>query len=104
MGIFDGILGQLGNLDELAAKFGLPADTVKAFTEELPARLQAGGNPIEIMTELAAKHGISAETMQGMMNHFGASTANLMAMFGKEGDANPFGELGNIAKGMFGGN
>ena len=41
MGMFEDLLGQFGNIDDLAQKLGLPADAVQA----LAAQIQQGGNP-----------------------------------------------------------
>ena len=86
MGIFDDLLGQLGNIDELAQKLGLPADTVQTLTAELTEKMQAGGNPLEIVSELASKHGLSLDALQGMLG----------------GGSNPLGDLGGLTKNLFG--
>ena len=104
MGILDGLLGQLGNLEELGEKLGLPADQVKSLAAQLPAQLQAGGNPIEALAEIAGKFGVSQEQIQSLIGQLGGGAGGLMGMLDKNGDGNPLDELGGIAKGLFGGN
>mgnify|MGYP003383078416 CR=1 FL=1 len=99
MGMLDGILGQFGNLDELAQKLGLPADTVQSLAAELPEKLQAGGNPLEVIAEVAAKHGISIDMIQGLL---GGSGGGIMGMLDRDGDGNPLDDLGGIARNLFG--
>ena len=82
MGMFEDLLGQFGNIDDLAQKLGLPADAEQA----LAAQIQQGGNPIETITKLAAEHGISMDMIQGMLS----------------GEGNPLDNLSGIAKNLFG--
>jgi hypothetical protein len=102
MGMFDGILG---NLDELAAKVGLPADQVKTLTDSLGSKLGAGGDYTAALAELAQEHGVPMEKLQEMLAGIGGPDAILAKVSGfldRDGDGNPLNELGAMAKGLFG--
>ncbi|MGV3769999.1 MAG: hypothetical protein ACO1NM_08235 [Sphingobium phenoxybenzoativorans] len=102
MGMFDGILG---NLDELAAKVGLPAEQVQSLTDSLGSKLGAGGDQVTALTELAQEHGLPVEKLQEMLAGIGgpdAIMAKVSGLLDRDGDGNPLNELGAMAKGLFG--
>jgi hypothetical protein len=102
MSMFDGILG---NLDEIAAKVGLPADQVKAMTETLGSKIGAGGDHVSALAETAEEHGVSMEKLQDMLAGVGGPDmlmAKLSGFLDRDGDGNPLNELGSLAKGLFG--
>ncbi len=102
MGIFDGILG---NLDEIAAKVGLPADKVSALTETLQAKLGEGGDQLSALTAAAKEHGVSLDSVKGLLGNAGDGAQDLLGkvtgFLDKDGDGNPLNDLGNLAKGFF---
>ena len=102
MSMFDGILG---NVDELAAKFGVPADQVKPMMEAFGAKLAAGGDHVSAMSDVAAAHGIPMEKVNEVIAHLGGSDGLMgkaIGMLDRDGDGNPVNELSNLAKGLFG--
>ncbi|CAN5123613.1 hypothetical protein BH10PSE12_BH10PSE12_11680 [soil metagenome] len=105
MSIFDGILG---NLDELAAKVGLPPEQVKSLTDSLGGKLGglgAGGDPMAAIAQVADEHGLPVEKLQEMLAGVGGPElimSKFAGMFDKDGDGNPLNELGALAKGLFG--
>jgi hypothetical protein len=102
MNMFDGLSG---NLDDLAAKVGLPADQVKTLTASLGNRMNAGGDHETALAELAAEHGLPVEKLQEMLAGVGgpdAIMAKLSGLLDRDGDGNPLNELGSLAKGLFG--
>lgn len=114
MGIFDGILG---NLDDLAAKVGLPADQVKSLTESLQSKLADGGNSSEAIAATAAENGLSADKLQEVLDRLGGSDlleklglsgqgaggalGQVAGFLDKDGDGSPLNDLTNMAKGLF---
>lgn len=102
MSIFDGLFG---DLDDLAAKVGLPTDQVKTLTESLGSRIGAGGDHAAALAELAEEHGVPVEKLQEMLAGVGgpdAIIAKLSGLLDRDGDGNPLNELGSLAKGLFG--
>jgi hypothetical protein len=103
MGIFDGILG---NLDDVAAKLGLPADKVSALTETLQSKLGQGGDQLAALTEAAKEHGVSLDSVKGLLGNAGDGAQDLLGkvtgFLDKDGDGNPLNDLTDMAKGFFG--
>jgi hypothetical protein len=100
--MFEGILG---NLDELAAKVGLPPEQVKSLTDSLGGKLGAGGDPMAAIAQVAGEHGLPVEKLQEMLAGVGGPDllmSKFAGMFDKDGDGNPLNELGALAKGLFG--
>jgi hypothetical protein len=95
----------LGNLEDAAAKFGLPADQIKSLAESVSGKLGQGGDPMAALMEAAQQHGISADSVQQMLGGLGGAegllgkVGNLLG--GAEGDS-PADMLGGLAKGLFG--
>lgn len=101
MSMFDGIMG---NLDEIAAKLGLPADQVQAMAQAVQGKMGAGGDPISALMATAQEHGLDPAQIQAMLSQGGASDlmAKATGMLDKDGDGNPLNDLGGFAKGLFG--
>jgi hypothetical protein len=109
MSILDGLLGQV---DDIAAKLGLPADQAKNLVGGLAEKLQNGGDITQTLTETAAKFGVSTESLQsltgaegplgGLMSKLGGA-GGLLGGLDKDGDGNPLNDLAGMAKGLFGG-
>jgi len=106
MGILDGFLGNLGNLEEMAGKLGIPADKFQALTETLQGKLGEGGDQMSVLMQAAQEHGLSMDKLQEMLGGASGSAQDLLdkaiGMLDKDGDGNPFGELGGMVKGLFG--
>jgi hypothetical protein len=108
MRILDGLMGQV---DDIAAKLGLPADQAKAMLSGLSDKLQNGGDLTQTLTETAAKFGVSPETLQsltaadgplgGIMAKIGGA-GGLLGGLDKDGDGNPLNDIAGMAKGLFG--
>lgn len=110
MNILDGLLGQV---DDIAAKLGLPADQAKTMLGGLAEKLQNGGDLTQTLTETAAKFGVSTEQLQsltgsdgplgGIMEKLGGA-GGMLGGLDKDGDGNPINDIADMAKGLFGGN
>ena len=100
MSMFDGILD---NIDDVAAKLGLPADQVQSVFENLKGKLANGGDPLAAISAAAQEHGISLERLQSIMpNGADGLLAKAEAMLDRDGDGNPLNDLEGMAKGLFG--
>jgi hypothetical protein len=106
MSLLDGLLGNIGNLQGLAEKLGLPADKVQGLTESVQARIAAGGDQLTALKEAAAEHGVSMESLQSLLSNPGETLSGLkdsvMGVLDKDGDGNPLNDLGGMVKGLFG--
>ncbi|MDX3909667.1 MAG: hypothetical protein QHC67_07590 [Sphingobium sp.] len=105
MAMFDGILGNLGSLDELAAKLGMPAESIPALLEQLAADIGSGKPGVTALAETAAAHGVSADALQEALAGLGGPAGILGSATGfldRDGDGNPLNELSGLAKGLFG--
>jgi hypothetical protein len=105
MGMFDGLLGNLGGLEAIAAKIGLSPEQMQGLMSEISAKIGSGDTSVSALAETAAAHGVSADKLQELMGQFGGPEAimgKLGGMFDKDGDGNPMNELGGLAKGLFG--
>lgn len=98
MSIFDDILG---NLEETAGKFGIPAETLQAMAASFQSKLGDGTDHIGALMQAAQEHGFSMDKVQEML---GASGGPLQDMLGKatemlsQSGSNPF----DMVKGLFG--
>lgn len=119
MGIFDGLLGQLGgavpDVANLAAKVGLDPSQVE---NAIGALAQAHPEPGDTAETAAASTGLPLDKLQDIIGHIGGEGslgqfASLLqgqeGMLGKltgaldrDGDGNPLNDLGGIASGLFG--
>lgn len=96
MGLFDGLLGQLGGnatVDNLAAKVGLTPDQVEQAIAALGQQHTEPGNTVE---GAADQTGLPADTLQQIISHLGGEGA-----LGKVGAILGGGEQGGIG-GMLG--
>lgn len=101
MSMFDGILG---NIDEFAAKLGLPADQVQGMMQQVQAKMAEGGDMMAAVSQVAQEHGISLDSLKGMMpsGEGEGLFAKASAMLDRDGDGNPLNDLEGMAKGLFG--
>ncbi|MBB6122611.1 hypothetical protein [Sphingobium subterraneum] len=94
----------LGSLGDIAGKLGLPADQVESLAASLKDRLAQGGDPVATAMELAREHGLPVDKLQEMLGG-SVGTDGLLGkvgdMLGGEGNENPLGNLGDLAKGLF---
>ncbi|MGE4431573.1 MAG: hypothetical protein AB7E05_12605 [Sphingobium sp.] len=87
------LLGNIGNVDEIAAKFGIPADQVQNVLQSLSGKMGQGGDQMSSLLEAAQEHGISIDKLKDVFQNFGQG----------EGD-NPATDIADmLAKGIFGG-
>ncbi len=107
MSMFDGILG---NLDDVAARFGLPKDQVQALVQGFQAKVAGGADHLSALTEVAQENGLSLDSLKGLLGNVGTGTSEgagglvgkLSSALDKDGDGNPLNDLAGMAKGMFG--
>ena len=105
MGIFDGILGSMVDLDALATKLGLPAESIGPLMQQIAADIGSGKGSIASIAETAAAHGVSADKLQELMSEAGGPEAimgKLGSLFDRDGDGSPVNDLSGFAKGLFG--
>lgn len=103
MSMFDGILE---NIDDVAAKLGLPADKVQGIVATLKDKAGNGGDMLAALSAAAQEHGLSLEKLKGLMPEGGAEglLAKATSMLDKDGDGNALDDLQDMAKGLFGKN
>ncbi len=103
MSILDGLLG---NIDDIAAKLGLPADKVQALVQTVQDKVANGGDMMSSVTEVAQQHGISLDSLQGLLGGAGGTAQDMLGKvtgaLDKDGDGNPLNDLAGMAKGLFG--
>ncbi len=101
MGMFDSILG---NLDSIATKVGLPADTVKSVAESLQTKLGEGGDKMAALSDVAAQHGISVDKVKEMLGTGeGSILGKVTGFLDKDGDGQIMDDLTDMAKNLTGG-
>jgi hypothetical protein len=101
MSMFDGLLG---NLDDIAAKLGLPADQVQGMMASVQEKMAGGGDMMSAVMSVAREHGISMDSLSGLLQGGGAQDmlSQVTGALDKDGDGNPLNDLGGLAKGLFG--
>ncbi len=98
----------LGNIEGIAAKVGLPADTVKSVTESLQGKMAAGGDQATALSETAAEHGLSVDKLKEMLGGLpglggeGGVMDKVTGFLDKDGDGQVMDDLTDMAKGLFG--
>lgn len=105
MGMFDELLGNAGGLADIAARLGVSPEQMQGLMTEIGGRIAHGETDISALAATAAEYGVSADSLQELMGQFGGPEAimsKIGGMFDRDGDGNPLGELGAIAKGLFG--
>jgi len=115
-GFLDGIIG---NLDDIAARVGIPPEQIQSVTESLGARIQGGAGQTEALAATASEHGLSLEKLQGVLAGLGGTGAlerigidpakgdilgQVTGFLDKDGDGNAIDDLTDMAKGFFGRN
>lgn len=96
----------LGNIDDVAAKLGLPSEQVKTMIGAVQEKMAGGGDMMSSVMSVAQEHGISLEKIQGLMGNLGGGAQDMLGKvtgaLDKDGDGNPLNDLGSIASGLFG--
>ncbi len=92
----------LDNIDDVAARLGLPADQVQALVAGVKDRIAGGADPLAAFTAVAQDHGLSLDRLSGLMGGQGGGDllAKATAALDRDGDGNPLNDLGNLAKGL----
>jgi len=109
MSMFDGILG---NLDDMAARLGLPKEQVQALMQGFQEKVAGGADHLSALTQVAQDHGLSLDGLKGLLGNAGGGASEgagtlvgkLAGALDKDGDGNPLNDLAGMAKGMFGKN
>jgi len=102
--------GLLGNLDDIAAKLGLPRDQVQALVQGFQEKVAGGADHLSALTQVAQENGLSLDGLKGLLGNAGASegagglVGKLTGALDQDGDGNPLNDLAGMAKGMFGKN
>ena len=117
MGIFDSILGQVGqhaDVGNMAAKLGLSPEMAE---QAIAALGQSHGEPGDTITGAAAKTGLDAGMLSQIVEQIGGEGSlgqyaqalqdnpvakGLLGMLDRDGDGNPLNDLAGIAAGLFG--
>lgn len=103
MSILDSLLG---NVDGIAEKLGVPADTAQSLVSGLTEKLgEEGGDKMQAVQDLADEHGVSVDSLKEMLSGDGEGGGIMDAVTGfldKDGDGSVIDDLGDIAKGLFG--
>lgn len=98
--MFDGILGNLGNIDELAARVGVSPDQFQNLAQSLQGQVADGTSHAEALQAMATQHGLSLESLQGVFAEGGA-LGSLGSMLDRDGDGNPMDDIAGFASGLF---
>lgn len=104
MGLLDGILGQLGGVDQigkLAGQFGISEEQVQTAMAALG---QAHAEPGDTVASAAAATGLSADTLQGLLGQIGGEGAldKISGMIDRDGDGNPVNDIMGMAGKLLG--
>ncbi len=98
--------GLLDNLDDVAAKVGLPVDKAQAFADAVKAKLATGTDQVAALAAAAREHGVSREGLQSLVGSLGGSAQDTLAkvtsFFDKDGDGDVLDDLTGTVKGLFG--
>ncbi|MEY4269706.1 MAG: hypothetical protein RLZZ58_922 [Pseudomonadota bacterium] len=104
MGMLDGILGQIGGIDQiagLASKVGLSEEQVKSAMAALGKSHAEPGDTVE---GAAAATGLSMDSLKNLVGQMGGEDAlgKISSMIDRDGDGNPLNDLSGIVSGLFG--
>ena len=105
MNILSGLLGNMGNLDEIAAKLGLSADKLQGLVISVQEKMGSGGDIMSAISQSAQEHGVSLDNLQGLLGNSGGAQdllGKVTSALDKDGDGNPLNDLAGLAKGLFG--
>ncbi|MBX9880499.1 MAG: hypothetical protein K2X73_00855 [Sphingomonas sp.] len=116
MGMFDGLLAQLGpdfDLANLGTKLGLSKEQVEQAVQALGV---AHPQPGDTVQAAAAQTGLAPDVLQQIVGHIGGEGSlgrfaqmlqeqggGVMGMLDRDGDGNPLNDIAGLAGGLFGG-
>lgn len=98
--MFEQLFGNLGNVEELAARVGVSPEQFQGLAQSLQGQLAAGTGHAEALRAMAAQHGLSLESLQGAFAEGGA-LAGLGSMLDRDGDGNPLNDITGFAQNLF---
>lgn len=119
MGIFDSILGQVGqhaDVGNMAAKLGIPAEVAE---KAIAALGQSHGEAGDTIEGAAAKTGLDTGVLSQIVDQIGGEgslgqyaqalqnnpqASSILGMLDRDGDGNPLNDVLGMAKGLFGKN
>ena len=117
MGIFDSIMGQVGqhaDVGNLAAKLGLSPEMAE---QAIAALGQSHTEPGDTIAGAAAKTGLDAGVLSQIVEQIGGegslgqyaqmlqdnpAARGLLGMLDRDGDGNPLNDIASMASGLFG--
>lgn len=104
MGILDGILGQLGGGDQiaaLAAKVGLSEEQVQTAMAALGQSHAQDGDTVQGAADAT---GLPTDKLQDLVSQIGGEgmLGKISSMIDRDGDGNPLNDLSGIAGSLFG--
>lgn len=117
MGIFDSILGQVGqhaDVGNMAAKLGIPPEVAE---KAIAALGQSHAEPGDTVQGAAAKTGLDTGTLSQIVEQIGGegslaqyanalqnnpAAAGILGALDRDGDGNPLNDVMGMAKGLFG--
>lgn len=118
MSMLDSLLAQAGNVDiaGLAAKVGLSPDTLRTGADAVLSRITGQGEaPLQAAEGAAAETGISLASLTALLpmltemlgkvdlSSLLSNPGAITGMLDRDGDGSIFDDLGDMAKGLFGG-
>lgn len=98
--MFDNILGNLGNVDELAARVGVSPDQFQNLAQSLQGQVAGGASHADALQAMATQHGLSLESLQSVFAQGGA-LGGLGSMLDRDGDGNPVNDITGFAQNLF---
>ena len=72
MGLFDMMESKC---EEMAGRYGIPADQVRALSATLQAKMADGAGHSEALEAAARQHGVPVDQVQALIDHCGGSQA-----------------------------
>ena len=72
MGLFDDLESKC---EEMAGRYGIPADQVRAVSATLQSKMGDGAGHMEALEATAREHGLPVDQVQALVDHCGGSEA-----------------------------
>ena len=117
MGLFDSIMGQMGqhaDVANMAEKLGIDPQVAE---KAIAALGQAHGEPGDTVEGAAARTGLDTSTLNTIVEQIGGegslsqyadtlkdhpAASGILGMLDRDGDGNPLNDVAGMAKGLFG--
>lgn len=104
MGLFDSILGQVGDnptVKNMAEKFGIDPEQAAQAVAALGEAHQEDGDTVELASQ---KTGLDAGMLNQIKDAIGGegSLSKFASMLDRDGDGNPLDDIADMASGLFG--